>query len=106
MALCSTHYVQKSRGRELKPIRPQLNAHQVLPCTYPGCGHDQYAKTLCNSHYAQQYRGQELTPIREKMSRAGTCTVEGCDIVIYARRQCSGHYQKSRRAARKEGSQS
>lgn len=59
---CEAHDRQRSRGRELKPIRAKASPGEHGPlCSLSDCGARHYAKGFCRSHYSS-YSWSQLTP--------------------------------------------
>lgn len=74
--LCSTHYHQQRRGKELTVIgstvkRPRKDKSKRV-CDFEGCGRPHTALGLCAGHRMQQKRGAELTPLGSTRSKRAT----------------------------------
>lgn len=91
--LCQTHYKQRGRGEELKPIQWQ-NKPRLGSCTGPACGHWGNYGGLCWSHWQQKKSGQELRPVRKPGKRA--CDFKGCGREVKSLGLCQAHYRQSR----------
>lgn len=65
--LCSGHYSQQRRGKELHPIIIKSNS-SILPCSFEGCVNKQQAKGLCGAHWRQQHLGKTLSKLRNQES--------------------------------------
>ncbi|WP_151483476.1 endonuclease domain-containing protein [Streptomyces albicerus] len=65
--LCSAHYAQLRRGRDLAPIKSRI-AEQASyrPCQFDGCGRAVRATGLCTAHYNQRRAGRPLSPLRKR----------------------------------------
>jgi len=66
--LCPGHYWQKSKGKELTPLRRHAKAGATSPCSFEGCSHKSVAKGLCHSHWRQQHKGNPLTPLKAHLT--------------------------------------
>lgn len=63
--MCSAHYSQMRRGKDLKPIKIKYN-HSSLPCSFNGCVNKQQAKGLCGAHWRQQHLGKTLSKLKNQ----------------------------------------
>lgn len=62
--LCFAHYLQRTRGQELRPLRPgKVRAR----CAGPDCTREAAAQGLCGGHYQQALKGSPLSPLRRKL---------------------------------------
>lgn len=102
LKLCGTHYQQKRRGVELRPIKAASRAGDDT-CIFPGCDRSFGSRgriKLCGGHYQQQRRGEELKPLRTTTPRTtedGRCSFPGCDRSwggYSVLKLCPGHYQQ------------
>ena len=65
--LCSGHYSQHTRGKELTKLTTKTKSY-LEPCSFVGCKNNRIAKGLCSAHWRQQNLGKELTTLTNQVS--------------------------------------
>lgn len=93
LGLCSAHYQQLKKGKELRPIQ---RFQKFSSCQFPGCPDAVYEYGLCRGHYAQKILGQELRPKR-KLIRVKECLFDSCGEKPFRRGLCRAHFEQQRR---------
>jgi hypothetical protein len=63
--LCTGHYQQRLKGKELKPLQVRGGAI----CSFGTCVGRARSKGLCDGHGKQRRRGQELRPLQRKADK-------------------------------------
>ena len=48
--LCSSHYQQKRKGRELTPVRRSRKTQVITYCPVPNCKREMHSRGLCSRH--------------------------------------------------------
>ena len=81
--LCRSHYQQKSRGRDLGPLR-----QPTVQCRVIGCKDPHQALGYCNRHYVQC----KNVPRIAKTLRF--CSIGGCERTAYVNGMCTKHFQR------------
>ena len=81
--LCNGHYLQKSKGKPLTPLRKiEKNAGKV--CSWSTCSRNAAVKGYCNNHYQQYRRGEDLSDLREVSNpNWGSGKISGQYYVVY-----------------------
>ena len=77
-SLCSGHYTQQIKGKELSPLSRNGRKREPSSCTFDGCEGVVNAAGLCGGHYQQMRRGVELTTLTRR-KKLGQCGATGCD---------------------------
>lgn len=65
VGLCSGHYYQKHKGKELTEI---LRGKRV--CSVKGCGRGHKGLGLCTTHYKQRVAGKEISAVSDRSDPA------------------------------------
>ena len=93
LGLCTVHYMQYHKGKELKPIGDSRHTYDKV-CKYPGCEAPHRSHGYCNAHYHQSLRGDTLTPIKSRRIYAddAVCNVLRCNEKPHAKGLCVRHY--------------
>jgi hypothetical protein len=86
-SLCSGHYAQLQKGKELTEIRDWEQRY----CIGPECDRKVTARDLCNSHYRQWNEGRPLTVLRPHRTDFAPCAYEPCDRRAFANGWCAAH---------------
>lgn len=98
LQLCSAHYQQKKKGKELTPI--QTRSYKGEKCVFESCERQAVAKKLCRRHRKQLFLCIELTEIKVKRKAGAAplrCSHESCCEPISAKALCSTHYHQQLR---------
>lgn len=78
--LCSGHYAQKQRGKELTPLRTCKPRYGPV-CSFEGCELPHFTKGYCNGHRQQLTRLGTVTPLRARnFWDAGKKVCPGCGV--------------------------
>ncbi len=85
--LCSAHYNQRQRGKQLTPVQ-QIRKK----CAVPGCNNKHAAKGYCRSHYRMQDRP---LAIKDELIE-GICKVLACDEESHAHGLCKKHAREQK----------
>jgi hypothetical protein len=89
---CGGHYVQWSKGQEVRPLR-----EPNVGCSFDGCDREHSSKGLCAAHYQQQRLGRPLKPLRAKTNQIGRrCSFELCMRWAATKGLCEAHYTQQR----------
>lgn len=91
-------YRKENRHRDASRLRQyRIVQKETVPCSFEGCQHGHYAKTLCRGHYYQRYcRNIQLRPLKMRIPKIGTCSFEVCGKSISTGGLCRGHYNQRR----------
>lgn len=85
--LCTAHYSQRKRGRDLTPLRAKRTSHRG--CAVPGCERPHKAKGFCNRHYNHAKTGTPHAIGTNRAIRGAAswgCREPGCEV------ECSTPY--------------
>lgn len=97
--LCKQHYqnfhYMTNRGltksRRNRKLTDYDGVKTVPPCTFEGCGRDEFNPGLCAGHYYQGLRGEKLRPLFEReMCPVPRCN-ESFNVKLGKRGVCRGH---------------
>ena len=100
LSLCASHYTQKRRGVNLKPIQKKYGEEDFHKlCLFSGCNRIILSKGLCGGHYQQRARGIELHEIKPRACKGlKVCSVVGCSEKYHSKGFCVLHYARLRRS--------
>lgn len=91
---CQSHYKQRQRGEELRPIQWQAR-FRIGGCQGPECQHAGNYGGLCWAHYHQRKEGKALRPLRRPAAPT-VCIAPDCDRQAKTMGLCQAHYRQSR----------
>lgn len=95
LGLCASHYQQRRRGIELKPLGPWSRRAGFPYCSVPDCGRSRKARGLCKPHWEHVKKYGELREIRTYNVQGKVCGIKGCDGPVLAKDRCVKHLQAS-----------
>jgi hypothetical protein len=96
--LCTTHYSQRFRGKELGPPSKAARLPKTDACVF--CGREgRTVQNLCVGHYQQQKAGKELGPLRKRNpnGQREQCGFDGCPNLAQSQGLCNAHGRQKRR---------
>lgn len=90
--LCSAHYQQRKKGKELRPLYEHLIAYDAVCGALTNCPHQVYASGYCRSHYEQFKRGSNFSILPLPVSEDQMCGGPKCGRRIdEASELCKSH---------------
>ncbi len=90
--LCSAHYQQRKKGKELRPLYEHLIASDAKCEALANCGHPVYASGYCRGHYEQFRRETSFSTLQPPISADQMCTGPKCGRrVDVASELCRSH---------------
>lgn len=92
MDLCSAHYQQRKKGKELRPLYERLIAHGAKCKAMENCDHPVHSSGYCRGHYEQSRRGAVFSALSPLISADQICAGPKCGRKIDRNSQfCSSH---------------
>lgn len=79
--------MQRSKGQELRPIKPKR-----IGCVVEGCTDKHYGRGYCKFHYGRKKHGTDLAKPHKQDIAKGTCGHDGCEDKVHAKCLCQLHY--------------